>query len=72
MSFTRHGEKPEHAEAYIPENLTALFYLQTSHFTENRQKTSCVWTKNWTKTYEGVELAQNRGQIRTQHGQKPL
>ena len=53
--------------AYIPENLTAMFYLKTSRFTKNRQKTSSVWTRKWPKTYEGAELAQNRGQIWTQH-----
>ena len=53
--------------AYIPENLTAWFYPKSSRFTENRQKTSCVWTQKWPKTYEGAELAQNRGQIWTQH-----
>ena len=24
-------------------------------------KPSCVWTEKWPKTYEGAELAQNRG-----------
>ena len=53
--------------AYIPENLTAQFYQKTSRFTENWQKPSCVRTKKWSETYEGAELAQNRGQIWTQH-----
>ena len=60
------------ADAYILQNVTAWFYQKTSHFTENQQKPSCVSIKNWSETYEGAELAQNRGQIWTQHAQKPL
>ena len=30
-------------------------------------KMSCVWTEKLPKTHEGTELAQNRGQIWTQH-----
>ena len=60
------------AGAYIPENLTAQFYQKTIRFTENGQKPSCVRTNKWSETYEGAELAQNRGQIWTQHAQKPL
>ena len=49
-----------------------LVLLKTSRFTENRQKPSCVSIKNWSETYEGAELAQNRDQIWTQQAQKPL
>ena len=59
-------------EAYTPENLTAQFYPKTSRFTKTRLKPSCVWTKKLPKTNEGAELAQNRGQIWTQHAQEPL
>ena len=34
---------------------------------QTRPKPSCVWTKKWVKSCERAELAQNRGQIWTQH-----
>ena len=43
-------------------HFTYTFYF-TSRFMENWQIPSCFWSK----TYEGAELAQNRGQIWIQH-----
>ena len=43
--------------------LYTLVTQKPNRFMENWQITSCTWSK----TYEGAELAQNRGQIWIQH-----
>ena len=67
LIFIQTLQQSRHTGAYIPQNLTAFYSQKTIRFTENRQRTSCVWTKKLPRTYEGADLAQNRGQIWTQY-----
>ena len=59
-------------KVYSLGNLTAWFYPNTWRFTEKRQKTLWVRCKRWPKSNDWAELAQNYGQILTQHAWKPL